>query len=59
VAGVREEAAAVGQHPDEATQQTNLRQLGHPPADEALLGEMVQNICFNNARDYFGIELGA
>ena len=32
---------------------------GEAPADEALLGEMVQNICFNNARDYFGIELGA
>lgn len=32
---------------------------GEAPADEALLGQMVQNICFNNARDYFGIELGA
>lgn len=31
---------------------------GEAPADEALLGQMVQNICFNNARDYFGIELG-
>lgn len=32
---------------------------GEAPADEALLGQMVQNICFNNARDYFGIKLGA
>ena len=32
---------------------------GEAPEDEALLGQMVQNISFNNARDYFGIELGA
>lgn len=32
---------------------------GETPADEVLLGQMVQNISFNNARDYFGIELGA
>lgn len=32
---------------------------GEAPADEALLGQMVRNICFDNARDYFGIELGA
>lgn len=32
---------------------------GEAPADEGLLGQMVQNICFNNAHDYFGIELGA
>ncbi|MGD9426027.1 glucuronate isomerase [Pantoea sp. NSTU24] len=32
---------------------------GEAPADEALLGQMVRNICFGNARDYFGIELGA
>ncbi|MBW6998160.1 MULTISPECIES: glucuronate isomerase, partial [Enterobacteriaceae] len=25
--------------------------------DINLLGEMVKNICFNNARDYFAIEL--
>jgi glucuronate isomerase len=30
---------------------------GEAPADIQLLGEMVRNICFNNARDYFGIEL--
>lgn len=30
---------------------------GEAPGDIALLGEMVQNICFNNARDYFAIEL--
>ncbi len=28
---------------------------GEFPRDEKLLGKMVQNICFNNARDYFGI----
>lgn len=32
---------------------------GEALEDEALLGQMVQNISFNNARDYFGIELGA
>ncbi|WBV22024.1 glucuronate isomerase [Pantoea piersonii] len=32
---------------------------GEAPGDETLLGQMVQNICFNNARDYFDIELGA
>ena len=31
--------------------------IGHALADIALLGEMVKNICFNNARDYFAIEL--
>ncbi|EAS8827249.1 glucuronate isomerase [Salmonella enterica] len=30
---------------------------GEAPADSQLLGEMVKNICFNNARDYFAIEL--
>lgn len=30
---------------------------GEAPADMTLLGGMVENICFNNARDYFGIEL--
>lgn len=30
---------------------------GEAPADIALLGEMVQNICFDNAKNYFAIEL--
>ena len=30
---------------------------GEAPADLKLLGEMVQNICFNNAKNYFGIAL--
>ncbi|OBW90687.1 glucuronate isomerase [Gallibacterium salpingitidis] len=30
---------------------------GEAPQDLALLGEMVKNICFDNARDYFAIEL--
>jgi glucuronate isomerase len=30
---------------------------GEIPADMELLGTMVENICFNNARDYFGINL--
>lgn len=32
-------------------------QAGEVPEDLPLLGEMVKNICFNNARDYFAIEL--
>lgn len=27
---------------------------GQAPEDEALLGGLVEDICFNNARDYFG-----
>jgi len=30
---------------------------GEIPADMELLGEMVENICYNNAAEYFGIEL--
>lgn len=30
---------------------------GEAPNDMKLLGEMVQNICYNNAKNYFGIEL--
>lgn len=30
---------------------------GEAPNDIKLLGEMVKNICFDNARDYFAIEL--
>jgi glucuronate isomerase len=30
---------------------------GEIPADMELLGQMVENICFNNAADYFGVEL--
>jgi len=32
-------------------------EAGQAPADINHLGQMVKNICFNNARDYFGIEL--
>ncbi len=28
---------------------------GELPNDEALLGAMIRNICYNNARDYFGL----
>jgi glucuronate isomerase len=31
---------------------------GHLPDDRELLGRMVRNICFFNARDYFGFPLG-
>jgi glucuronate isomerase len=31
---------------------------GYLPDDRALLGAMVQNICFFNARDYFGFPVG-
>lgn len=30
---------------------------GEAPNDIKLLGSMVQNICFNNAKNYFGVEL--
>lgn len=30
---------------------------GEAPDDLELLGEMVQNICFNNARRYFGVDM--
>ncbi|MGN8158895.1 glucuronate isomerase [Salinisphaera sp. SWV1] len=30
---------------------------GHVPADEAMLGALVRDICFTNARDYFRIEV--
>jgi len=32
-------------------------ETGEAPNDMELLGEIVQAICFNNARDYFEIEL--
>jgi glucuronate isomerase len=31
---------------------------GELPNDEALIGNMVRKICYGNARDYFGVELG-
>lgn len=30
---------------------------GEVPLDYELLGKMVQNICFNNAKEYFGVEI--
>jgi glucuronate isomerase len=30
---------------------------GEIPPDFNLVGAMVRNICFGNARDYFGLEL--
>jgi glucuronate isomerase len=30
---------------------------GQLPDDPALMGKMVEDICYNNAKDYFGIEL--
>ena len=35
----------------------NDMERGDLPNDEVLLGEMVQRICFQNARDYLGLEL--
>jgi glucuronate isomerase len=32
---------------------------GELPSDEKLIGTTIQNICFNNARDYLGLELEA
>lgn len=31
---------------------------GEIPNDDALVGPMIENICFNNARDFLGLELG-
>jgi glucuronate isomerase len=31
---------------------------GELPSDEELIGSVIQDICFNNARDYLGLELG-
>jgi glucuronate isomerase len=31
---------------------------GDLPSDEKLIGSVIQNICFNNARDYLGLDLG-
>jgi hypothetical protein len=31
---------------------------GELPYDEALIGDMVRRICFQNAREYLGLELG-
>ena len=33
-------------------------QRGYLPDDRDLLGALVQNVCFFNARDYFGFTLG-
>jgi glucuronate isomerase len=30
---------------------------GELPSDEKLLGTMVRNICFTNAREYLGLEM--
>ena len=30
---------------------------GELPTDIKMLSQMIENICFNNAKDYFGIEL--
>lgn len=32
-------------------------EAGEAPGDIELLGKMVQDICYNNARNYFGIDL--
>jgi glucuronate isomerase len=29
---------------------------GEAPSDMDLLGKMVENVCYNNARNYFGID---
>jgi glucuronate isomerase len=30
---------------------------GEIPDDDAMVGTMIENICFNNARDYLGLAL--
>ncbi len=37
----------------------NDMEKGELPNDEALIGGMVRRICFQNARDYLGLELGS
>jgi glucuronate isomerase len=37
----------------------NDMEKGELPNDEALIGDMVRRICFQNARDYLGLELGS
>jgi glucuronate isomerase len=32
---------------------------GELPADQALVGALVREVCFSNARDYFRLELAA
>jgi glucuronate isomerase len=36
----------------------NDMERGELPSDEALVGDMVRRICFQNAHDYLGLELG-
>ena len=31
---------------------------GEYPDDEKMLGELIRGICYNNAVEYFGFELG-
>jgi glucuronate isomerase len=33
-------------------------EAGLIPADRALVGEMIENICYKNAEKYFGLEAG-
>ena len=37
----------------------NDMEKGELPNDEALIGNMVRRICYQNARDYLGLELGS
>ena len=37
----------------------NDMEKGELPNDEALVGNMVRRICFQNARDYLGLELSS
>jgi glucuronate isomerase len=37
----------------------NDMEKGQLPSDEALVGDMVRRICFQNARDYLGLELSS
>jgi glucuronate isomerase len=35
----------------------SLMESGELPHDSALVGDLVQDVCFRNARDFFGFEL--
>jgi glucuronate isomerase len=34
-------------------------EAGEIPDDEGLLGPMIRNICYGNARDYLGLEIAS
>ena len=58
-------AAETGAHVERRVGEDDERVLakdvedGLVPNDDGLLGPMIENICYGNARDFLGLELGA